>query len=340
MSRTAAQILSIPIDEPGRLFSSAMNAKREYHELLKSWHSDLSRDPRANEVTAHINVLWAEAERQIELNTWHTPGVLTLRNRNNRVTILNYRKKHAFELGTCYYGDSNVLYMVRQEYADLFNAARKAIADIRYQNDEVRKRASILLPRDVKTFETVCDHCVMVIPKTEDVYRMDDLIRAYPPGTVHAAWMISRMHYIACVLEHSGIMHGDISMETMFVSPKHHTCLLLGGWWYAAKEDARINALPTRTHRYAPRHVTEARKASTRVNQILLRQTGLDLLGDPSGRSLKGSVPQAVLDHLILPPGSSAINDYATWQDTVMPRGFGARRFTEFKVDSAVIYKE
>jgi hypothetical protein len=93
------------------------------------------------------------------------------------------------------------------------------------------------MPRKRADFEARDGTMVLVIEKTPDVYRLRDLISALG-GSIepkHVAWMMNTVLNIACYLERAGLTHNAITPDSYFVSPKYHSGLLLGDWWFAAK---------------------------------------------------------------------------------------------------------
>src|SRR5262249_50849978 len=138
-----------------------------------------------------------------------------------------------------------------------------------------------------------------------------------------------------------GIVHGDVSRDSAFVSPRDHVVGLFGGWWYAAHAGLRLSALPGRTVAALPAAVIDARHATPRITLTLIRLLGRELLGDETGTRLAPSpaVPGPLAEWLRLPPPESALADYADWQ-TVLTDSFGPRRFAELPVLASDIYRK
>ena len=51
-----------------------------------------------------------------------------------------------------------------------------------------------------------------------------------PLASEHLAWVISRMENICCALAFSGIQHGDIRPESVWINPLLHEGALFGDW--------------------------------------------------------------------------------------------------------------
>lgn len=338
---SAEAILSLA--EPECLFSGPGTIKDEHRALAKRWHPDHNADRRATEVVAQINRLYDEAQRRVASGTWQTPGLLELEGVDGKVRRIRYRRKHAFELGEFVYGDTALAFVVRGEFADLFENGRKRIAGLKYRDAAMDKEMSRFLPKVQAVFETKDGRSVMVQEKTPDVFLLRDVLAALN-GKIdakHVAWVQSAMHNIACYLEFAGLTHNGIGIDTVFVSPQFHSALLLGGWWYAAPFGSRLNAVPAATHAHAPMDILRDKRAQYRLDLAMLRVTGRQLLGDASGMMLAGSdAPAPMRDFLRRPTTGSAREDYALWASTVLPASFGPRRFVKLDLSASDIYQE
>lgn len=120
----------------------------------------------------------------------------------------------------------------------------------------------------------------------------------------HAAWVVSRLENICCVLEYSGLVHGGISPESVFINPVTHEAALLGGWWNA--DVRRASSL-----------------AAANADLVALRRTADRALGP-----YRASVPHAFDRFLREAPLTNAYDDFALW-DQVIEKGFGGRRFVK-----------
>lgn len=339
---TADAILAL--NEPERLFSSPDAVKDEHRDLAKHWHPDRNKDPKAVSVIAQINRLYDEAQKRIKIGHWHAPGLIELLGADGKKRRIRYRRRHTFELGEFVYGDTAIAFLIRNEFADLFENARKRIAGLTYRDANMDKEMRRFMPRVSAVFETEDNLCVMVLEKTPDVFLLRDVLDALG-GKIdpkHAAWMQSAAHNIACYLEYAGLTHNAISPDTYFVSPEFHTGLLLGGWWYAAPFGGRLNALPSHAHAHVAPDMLRDRRAQYRLDLTLLRVMGREILGDATGMTLSHTkaAPQPMIDFLRRPTTGSAREDYELWASTVLPASFGKRRFTKLDLSPSDVYQE
>lgn len=338
-SISADSILAIPKDEPERLFSGALGIKDEYRQLAKLWHPDHNPgDPRAPAVFSHLNLLHEAGQEKLRRGSWSPPGQLLVTDVDGKYWRLNYYKRRPFELGEIFYGRRAVGFLLAAGNADRARAAAAVIRGNSFSNDAMRAEMEKYLPSITSTVMVNDGRVLVVMPKTADVYLLDDLRKALG-GSVdprHVAWILSSLFNIACYLEYAGTVHNAFLGDTIFVSPQYHSTALLGGWWYAAKLGSPITHLPTAVHRIAPPAVLRAKKADHQLDRIAIRAVGRELLGDATGMSLAGRAPDPMLTFLRSPPHDSALKDYGAWR-AVLESSFGPRRFVELVLPESAI---
>jgi hypothetical protein len=353
---SAGKLLGIPEVEPERLFSGdAGTAKSEFRRLAMRWHPDRNRnDPAAENVFTHVDALFKNAIRKIETGGWHEPAVkiedeeanvLVLRADAGRRPLkrIRYRKHAPFELGDCYIGRTIVAYVVKNDYADLFENACRVIAGFRYGSSAMRDEVCRSLP-SIETVFYSGDRCVMVVRKAPDLICLRDVLD-HVGGRLdprHVAWIGSTLYNLACYLAWAHLTHNAFSLNNYFISPPDHTGALLGGWWYAKPEGAKLEALPAPTRRYCPPDVLRDKRADGRTDLELVRAIAREVLGDGSGMRLAAerSAPPQMIDWLRHPTTGCAVADYRQWSETILPASFGKRRFTRLELSASDIYKE
>ncbi len=349
---TAKEILGIPSDAPELLFKPDADAiRRRYRELSAVWHPNANQHDltQAHNVFEHIAELKDTAEEKLKHGIWETPGEIQfVQVGTGKPSTLKYVKKRRFELGEMYISKNFVTFAVEKQYGDLFENAQRAIKGLTYANDGMRAEFERYVPTIQSIIETANRH-VMVVKKDPHHVLLSDL-QEHWGGKIdpkHTAWVLSRMHNLACFLEFNGLAHNGISPDTVFVSmaPKEeasaHSAALLGGWWYAAKADRPLIGLPQLTVEVVPPSLLSSGRADTRVDLMLIRSVGRILLGDKLGMTLARdkTVPQPMADWLTLPPTDNARTDYTNWYDKILPNSFGARRFVEMKKTFGDIYQ-
>lgn len=333
---TADQILAIPLLEPERLFGSPADVQDRYRALAFRWHPDM---PTGDEtVFARINELHTLAKKLVERGTWHVPGLYEFTAAGKQYRV-HYARSFDFELGKALLGKTLITYVIAKEFADLAENARKIIAGLSYPDHKTSEVMARYLPQVVEYHETATD-VVLAIAKPTDLIRLRDLLD-HLGGKIdgrHVAWIISRLLNHASYLEWAKLTHNDISLDSVFICPEHHTICLLGGWWYAAPLGANLVALPIRTLNHAPRDVIAKKRPDLRLDPELIRLTGRELLGDATGVRLASdpTIRRQIVDWLRMSGPGSALKDYTQWREHIL----GPRKFVSLNVSANDVYAE
>lgn len=343
-SVTAEALLGIPETRPEALFSaaSAAQVKSEYRELAKLWHTDHNTHPLAKEAFQRLQSLYTAAKAKLAANKWELPNLLQFTDQSGKKYQMKYRVRHAFELGEMYVGDKTLIYTVNKTERQLFDNAKDIITKLSYPTDDMKKRMSPYMPRLRGTYETD-DSLVMALDKDPDAILLSDLLK-HKGGKVepeHAAWMMSRMHNIACYLSWAGLTHNAITTENCFIFPKDHAIGLYGGWWYAAREGQKLKALPPKSADIAPPSLFDNPVATKRLDQSMIRATAREILGDATGMSFikNKDIPQPITQWVNGASSGDPNDDYRIWSKTILTKAFGARRFVEMKLTPNDIYQ-
>ncbi len=141
---------------------------------------------------------------------------------------------------------------------------------------------------------------MLAISKPETIFPLA-MFGALTPE--HAAWIVSRTENICCVLAFSGLCHGAINEDHLFINPWTHEAALFGGWQCTGKGDGRQDLQALRS--------------------MILRVMGPNL----------STAPAAFRIFLHSAPRSVAYDDFAAW-DKVIETGFGGRRFVQMDVNN------
>jgi len=351
---TASEILAKK--DPEQIFTvpDKDRVHTEHLKLTHKWHPDVCRAPEADAVLCHLNILRDRAMEHIDRGVWDTPGLLTLKianwgaNTNPHKTYLkvNYHKRHSFELGDFYIGANCVVYLLKSGSEDLITNYIRSMGSFTYASDRMKEEMIKYLPQpsDVHhgaTFIEISDgRKVLIIKTNPDQILLRDVVNYGKLDPKHTAWIISRLLNIACYLEYNKQTLNDISLDTVYISPAFHSVALLGGWWYSVPRDGRMTAIPRRTLNMLSPQVLATKKASLRTDLELIRKLARELLGDTTGSGPVASIPDALLQWARYPSSGSSKEDYAYWQDVVLPKAFGKRSFTPLNVTVEQIYRE
>jgi hypothetical protein len=339
---TRDQILAI--GEPERLFVTAEDIAATFKLLAKHWHPDT--DTGDAEVFAHINVLHQQAKQKVAIGEWHIPGLLELTGTEHSDGIkrkIKYLKEFDCGLGRAYIGRRYVTYVISDDYADLFHDAKRQLEIFKYPNDKERDQLAVCLPK-IRTSFTATDKLILIVTKPDDTIRLRDLL-AHVGGKIHpthVAWIVNRLLNLVNFLAFNKITHGDLSLDSIFVSPERHSIALIGGWWYTMPLGSRMARVqPARTLAYAPRSILTSKIADIKLDLELVRLIGRELLGDETGIKLRTdkSIPPAMVEWLRSVTTGDPIVDYTRWPE-VLRSSFGERKFVKWDININEIYQE
>lgn len=338
----AEHILAIPIDEPERLFKHKELLKQDYFSLLKKWHPDLSKDPKANDVLVHIKNLYSKAQEKLAGKIWAVPGLLELTGKDGRVRKIKFRAKHSFELGDMYVGDTVLTFVIKRSHEDLVLSGLRSIGTVRYPNEDFRRNLEPYFPKVEHYFDTK-DAVVVCFRKRRDEILLSDLIK-YLGGRIdpkHVAWIMSCLFNLASFLQISEMTINGISPQTVLVSTPTHSLSILGGWWYSAEFGKKLKSLPPDIYRLAPRKLLLDKIATPFLDLESIRACGRAALGDITGNSFRMStdIPQPMAAYLVLPSSENAVKEYENWMK-VLEDSFGPRKFVKLEVLPEHIYKD
>lgn len=335
-------ILGISLDQPERLFGNPQDVTPLYRQAARTWHPDVAETGDA-EVFAHINSLHSAALKKIAQELWHFPGVLRLLGVDGVERHIRYVKEFDCGLGRGYISKSFVTYVIANEYADLMTSAQKTVDALCYPNDTERQQVIPCLPKLKVVFETQTS-VIWVVEKPTDTVRLRDLLD-HLRGKIdpkHVGWIINRLLMLMTFLQYNRLAHGDVSLDTVFISPERHSAALIGGWWYSVALGSKMARVqPVRTLACAPPSVLTAKLGSSKVDLELVRLIGREILGDATGVGLltDKTIPPAMVEWLRSATAGDAITDYTRWPE-VLQTSYGARRFVPLPISFSDIYKE
>lgn len=336
----AEEILRIPVNQPELLFNRLL-VKKEYRELARFWHPDISKDSQSSKVFAHIGILYTEALKKLKEDSWIIPGIKEFVSVSGTRYRVKYRYNQKFELGNIYVSDTVLIYEIENQYEDLFKSGVKFIKSFVFPNPTMESKMKMLLPNIKQEFKT-STHSVLVLSKTVDLVPLR-CFHTYSKKNIdpkHVAWVISRLHNFLCYFQWASIYHNDISIDNCLVSLEHHSLVLTGGWWYAKRQGEKIKKVSKRTYSFMTQEMKDTKKPNSNLDFELVRSIGRELLGDETGTTLlmNKSIPKVVLNWLKLPQTGDAYKDFDIWQNKVLVKAWGKREFIKLDVPIEDIY--
>ncbi len=317
-------ILSIPIEEPERLFPNDLGeAQAKWRDLIRTWHPDRCPDSNAAAVTQRVNELYEAVMVKIAKGTWSLPNQVRFAYGDKTIEF-NFLRKHLVGEATVYVGHKAMLYNYRDlPWWDTFTFASSTM------QDEMGK----YLP-DIKYGPIVLNDgsSLLVLKKTEDQYLLKDLIaRIDDPRQI--AWIISSILNINCFLQYNGLCHNAITENALLCSPEHHSVALAGDWFFACKHGQKLSALPTDIYRrYAT--LVHGKIATQRIDRFQVRH----LCGMLLDKVPIEIVPTPMREWANDIPRDGAIDEYKHWTTKVLIDSFGPRKFTPWNILRKDVY--
>lgn len=338
---TKDEILKIPVSRPDLLFKGNDGDQTLYRKLAHQWHPDAAGGDVA--VFQHIAALHRTRNEQLLTGAWQGAGLDEYATGGTKsIFRINYLKQRPFELGTCYICRDTVIYVVASKHKTLYDTALTApkalkFADVRMRKEFERQMPS--MPHHVGLFA----NNALVVHKDPDLIALRDVVAHIGQiPLMHVAWIISRLMGLACYLQYTGIAHGAIDQDTVFISPKSHTIALLGGWWYANRSGDKLSYLPAHSAsvwRNLHRGVQVAKRATSALDAALIKTLIRELLGDPGGSLLlrNPNIPKPLALFANATSAARTVEEFAKWEK-VREQSFGVRRFTKWELQASDIY--
>jgi len=338
----AAKILKIPENQPGKIFTRG-KFKDEYRELAFEWHPDRCKDPEASNVFAHIVKLYEHAKNQDAAGNWITPNEFWFYSDKGKQYCIRFRILYPFELGEMLVADNVVAYIIDPEHKELYDNGVRRIKALSFKDKVIEKRMKKLMPSIKAELRTREGKHVLVLEKTPDLLLVKDVLNHYK-GYIdprHSAWICSRLHNMLCYFQVHGLTHNAINLDTYFISPKHHSGVILGGWWYAKRKGEKLLGLPKDSYKLMTDTRRKKKTAYYELDSELLRLVGRSILGDPIGSRLlrNKSIPAPLVNWLRLSGSGNAIKDFRRWDEDVLFKSFGKKKFIKMKLTADMLYK-
>ena len=252
------------------------------------------RDFRSRMLTYLSSIANQEANPENTDQIWTRAETETYRSAEGDDITVRYLFKSETDDVITYTSRNHVIFVFPHDKTNAPDRFQENLKFLSYPSADIRK-LSQYFPIYAGTFPLEDGRVMMALSKSEELYPLA-AFGSLP--AVHAAWIISRLENLCCVLEFSNIRHGGINLESVFINARTHEAFLFGGW-----EKAGL-----------------CRHGST-DDLAAIRSTAKRLLGMKFGDS-----PAEFQRFLNNGPESDAYSDFAAW-DQVIEKGFGGRRF-------------
>lgn len=339
---TEDEILSI--QKAGDLFSNDREkCKAEYKELVKIWHPDVSGSLKAREVFDKITELYQQAQDYFLNDIWEKQNEIIFYTNQGKKVIMNYLERFSFGLGECYICNNYIIYLFQKEKEKYYRNAIDQIEHLAYADKKMETEFKRFLPQIYNQYQTTKGLYGLVLKKEEGVYPLKNILTYFKNRIPHkqAAWMISRLHNLACYFSYNHLVHNDITLENCFISPEEHTIYLYGGFWYTTKAEEKMLGISKEIYEIMPVRAKNTKSSEYTTDLEAIKLLGRKLLGEVNSRKLAAyyEVPKPFLEFLIRGADTDSFKQLTEWEE-VLKKSYGKRKFIEMKIKREDIYQK
>lgn len=321
----ADQILALKPEQYHRLFGEA-TYEADLKTLRKSWHPDRRPDePKANEVFAHIGLLFESAKKAALAGEWF--GSIRWTNKAGKEFRFNYKEARDFDMGRVFMGDKTIAFQFQEDHHAMAARQVERINQMKYANEGMREEFERFLPKHLNS-----DSGMLVMQRPESVVRLSDL-PVFEPR--HVGWLVNRLFNLALFVRYNALSHLALTPDNIWVDIKKHKVYLLSGWWYSVPLDSKVSEVPAELLDVYPAELLKTKVATSKVDATVIKWLGLKALGDATGTgsSLMKSktVPIQMVKYLRSPSGDDTLAEFKRWEE-VLKECFGASKFVELNL--------
>lgn len=137
---------------------------------------------------------------------------------------------------------------------------------------------------------------------------------------VHAAWIVSRLENLYCLLQFNNLVLPDIDIRDLYINPETHQACLYGGLGRA-------------------RRTSEYRGSENPYEGELLavRRIAAETMGFSRIEDTVSAVPEAFHEFLCEKPKADAFSDFSEWDVSLM-LAYGKRTFRKLDLNESTLY--
>ena len=293
---TAEQILATRFSS--EIFPTGCDLRRVYTHLMKQWHPDICRHPKASVVFAKVNELYK-----------------TARHLTSPTQVIS---RH--ELGWRHIYDDKIIYAIeKNRYGE--NAVR--MTRFKYKSNRMKELMQPILPAlQFRPGE-------IEVAKPREAYQLRSVLDYFDGSMPHTAvtWVISRLINLVCYFEVYKFVHNGIEIDSCFVDYKMHRIYLLGGWFYARPEREKLIGVPQSVYDVMPVQLKSLRVAGIETDIESVKQIGRLLLGKQFD-----AAPTAVKEWLNMGACDMAVTEFDRWGQAII-KAYGKRKWTPLDIE-------
>jgi len=137
---------------------------------------------------------------------------------------------------------------------------------------------------------------------------------------VHAAWVVSRLENLCCLLQYNQLTVPDLDIRDIYINPETHQAYLYGGLWRANRIVGALSSAKT--------YEAELRS---------VRRIATEAMGFSEIENARKAMPEAFFEFLNEKPKDDAFSDFAWW-DVSLTLAYGKRVFRDLGLKESTLY--
>lgn len=306
------------------------NIEGEFRELVKQYHPDVNPHPQTGKVIEKIISLYREGLRRKKEGLWGTSRNSVILHISSKKIVYKYYETYEMEIGKVFIGKSSLLFCIKDEFVDLRNNASFVLSSFTYDTEGMREEFAHRFPPIVP----FSPPSYFILQKPFSYVRLRDVVNYYK-GELHpksTAWIISNLYNLLCFFFHNKYIHGDISLDSIYIEPQAHTLFLSSYFYGSFGDNKKFAALPERTIDYCNYLQRNGYVRDFRVDGDLLRLVGSELNNK--------NTPLPMKKYFNSPASGNIYEEYKIWMNEVLPSSFGERKFFEMDTSAKLIYSK
>jgi len=329
-------------EKPGDLFpNDAEKAKKVYKELSKKFHPDFYKGTEGDEIFKHITELYNQALKDFQNNTWTKSNFISLETDSGKHLNISYKYHRIFEIGEYYSCNDVIVYVLNKDCDKYADNALKMVKNLSFESGKMQEFKNFL--PIIKIERTLRDgrRCI-VYEKARDMHPLSAILNYYH-GNIphrHVAWIVNRLSNLACYFQFSEIVHNGINIENIFISPDKHAAAIMGGWWYAVPDGAKMIGTTKDIFDVMPVTARNSKQAKISTDLESIKLVGRTILGEKQQRklSLMQGIPKPLIQFMIDGSGESAFDEFEKYNNA-LDKAYGKRVFVKMDINYKDVYK-